>query len=558
MEPSIDQQRLPGVREVCRDFAVLEDHSLAHNLQEQEIEHHLATNIQRTRLVQHDLVVAKQLQEEEDLRAQERLKKLHKDLERQDCEIAQEIQEKLAIEADRRRRQEEKDEDIARLLQEKELKEEKKRKKQFPEPPAADDGSFHLAPAHSRGRNEEHQSDYHRPHRTRSGEPAGRPRDERKRSPPASSSNAPEHGHAVSDRLRRHSDDPGERDGPIHRGPDRSSPNKERPPRPPAPKTSREAVTSRSHREPVCEDDHPSAGHKSTRHQELPPRGVPYDDEYHDLKERTRRDHKRVDHVEPNRKGHGKRSPSPYNGRDAARDAGHHREQHGPSEDALRKRDRCTRTPGRSPERVADCEEFNDLRVQNKRDPKRADHLDPKRSGDRRRSPSPYKDRDAGRHKDPGMKSRATRDVAHSKPRVEVQNPQLDDAAIARRLQEEELRASLEDERAAQVAQDEEIARLFMEREKKAHRKPKSCEKPSHEKRLPDDRNLEVNEHGHSRSRDRQEHPRSRSDKPLRPPPPAADVISDLESNRGFEKQPSSTRPFSKSESSPKGPSYRQ
>uniref|UniRef100_K9IZR1 Putative coiled-coil domain-containing protein 50 n=1 Tax=Desmodus rotundus TaxID=9430 RepID=K9IZR1_DESRO len=131
-EVGIDQSKLPGVKEVCRDFAVLEDHTLAHNLQEQEIEHHLASNIQRSRLVQHDLQVAKQLQEE-DLRAQAQLQKRYKDLEQQDCEIAQEIQEKLAIEAERRRIQEKKDEDIARLLQEKELQEEKKRKKHFPE-----------------------------------------------------------------------------------------------------------------------------------------------------------------------------------------------------------------------------------------------------------------------------------------------------------------------------------------------------------------------------------------------------------------------------------------
>nr|XP_004654320.1 coiled-coil domain-containing protein 50 isoform X3 [Jaculus jaculus] len=131
-EVSIDQSKLPGVKEVCRDFAVLEDHTLAHSLQEQEIEHHLASNIQRNRLVQHDLQVAKQLQEE-DLKAQAQLQKRHKDLEQQDCEIAQEIQEKLAIEAERRRIQEKKDEDIARLLQEKELQEEKKRKKHIPE-----------------------------------------------------------------------------------------------------------------------------------------------------------------------------------------------------------------------------------------------------------------------------------------------------------------------------------------------------------------------------------------------------------------------------------------
>uniref|UniRef100_A0A8C8VYV5 Coiled-coil domain containing 50 n=1 Tax=Peromyscus maniculatus bairdii TaxID=230844 RepID=A0A8C8VYV5_PERMB len=130
---SVDQSKLPGVKEVCRDFAVLEDHTLAHSLQEQEIEHHLASNIQRNRLVQHDLQVAKQLQEE-DLKAQAQLQKRYKDLEQHDCEIAQEIQEKLTIEAERRRLQEKKDEDIARLLQEKELREEKKRKKHIPEP----------------------------------------------------------------------------------------------------------------------------------------------------------------------------------------------------------------------------------------------------------------------------------------------------------------------------------------------------------------------------------------------------------------------------------------
>uniref|UniRef100_A0A8C2TNN3 Coiled-coil domain containing 50 n=1 Tax=Coturnix japonica TaxID=93934 RepID=A0A8C2TNN3_COTJA len=132
-EIGIDQSKLPGVKEVCRDFAILEDHTLAHNLQEQEIEHHLATNIQRNRLVQHDLQVAKQLQEEEDLKARAQIQKRQKDLERQDSEIAQEIQVKLVFEAEQRRRQEEKDEDIARLLQQKELQEEKKRKKHYPE-----------------------------------------------------------------------------------------------------------------------------------------------------------------------------------------------------------------------------------------------------------------------------------------------------------------------------------------------------------------------------------------------------------------------------------------
>ncbi|MED6246463.1 Coiled-coil domain-containing protein 50 [Ilyodon furcidens] len=66
---SIDQNKLPGVKEVCKDFAVLEDHSLAYNLQEQEIESHLASNVHKNRLVQKDLQVAKKLQEEEDERA---------------------------------------------------------------------------------------------------------------------------------------------------------------------------------------------------------------------------------------------------------------------------------------------------------------------------------------------------------------------------------------------------------------------------------------------------------------------------------------------------------
>uniref|UniRef100_A0A8C5RZA2 Coiled-coil domain-containing protein n=1 Tax=Laticauda laticaudata TaxID=8630 RepID=A0A8C5RZA2_LATLA len=119
---------------VCRDFAVREDHTLAHSLQEQEIEHHLATNVQRNRLVKHDLQMAKQLQEEEDRKGRARLQEQHKNLEEQDCEIAQEIQVKLVIEAEEQRRQEEDDEDIAWILQQKELQEEKRRKKPPPDP----------------------------------------------------------------------------------------------------------------------------------------------------------------------------------------------------------------------------------------------------------------------------------------------------------------------------------------------------------------------------------------------------------------------------------------
>uniref|UniRef100_A0A665WLD5 Coiled-coil domain containing 50 n=1 Tax=Echeneis naucrates TaxID=173247 RepID=A0A665WLD5_ECHNA len=128
---SIDQNKLPGVKEVCRDFAVLEDHCLAYNLQEQEIESHLASNVHKSRLVQNDLQVAKKLQEEEDKRAKIQSQKQHGDIERQDNEIAQEIQEELVRQAEQLRQQEEKDAAIARKLQEKEMKEERRRQKQL-------------------------------------------------------------------------------------------------------------------------------------------------------------------------------------------------------------------------------------------------------------------------------------------------------------------------------------------------------------------------------------------------------------------------------------------
>ncbi|XP_051980132.1 coiled-coil domain-containing protein 50 isoform X2 [Xyrauchen texanus] len=128
---SIDQNNLPGVKEVCRDFAVLEDHCLAHNLQEQEIESHLASNVHKSRLVQQDLYLAKRMQEEEDLRAKAESKRKHRHFERIDNEIAQEIQEQLVQQAEQLRQQEEKDEAIARKLQEREMKEERRRQKQL-------------------------------------------------------------------------------------------------------------------------------------------------------------------------------------------------------------------------------------------------------------------------------------------------------------------------------------------------------------------------------------------------------------------------------------------
>ncbi|XP_055364409.1 coiled-coil domain-containing protein 50 isoform X3 [Betta splendens] len=128
---SIDQDKLPGVKEVCRDFAVLEDHCLAYNLQEQEIESHLASNVHKSRLVQKDLQVAKKLQEEEDQRAKVHIRKQRDDIERQDTEIAQEIQDRLVRQAEQQRKQEEKDAAIARKIHEREMKDERRRQKQL-------------------------------------------------------------------------------------------------------------------------------------------------------------------------------------------------------------------------------------------------------------------------------------------------------------------------------------------------------------------------------------------------------------------------------------------
>ncbi|XP_077462720.1 coiled-coil domain-containing protein 50 isoform X2 [Stigmatopora argus] len=131
---SIDQDKLPGVKEVCRDFAVLEDHSLAYNLQEQEIESHLASNVHKSRLVQHDLQVAKKLQEEEDEIAKVVIKNQHVAIARQDNEIAHEIQDELVRQAEQQRlQQEEKDAAFARKMHEKEMKEERRRQKQLDE-----------------------------------------------------------------------------------------------------------------------------------------------------------------------------------------------------------------------------------------------------------------------------------------------------------------------------------------------------------------------------------------------------------------------------------------
>ncbi|XP_071750697.1 coiled-coil domain-containing protein 187 isoform X3 [Centroberyx gerrardi] len=132
-ELEIDQSHLPRVQEVCQCFAVLEDGALAHNLQEQEIEHYYTTNIQKNQLVQNDIRMAKRLQdEEEEQRTQQRAflrqasRQLYgapepsKTLEEQDSEYARVIQEEIQRCAEEAHRREQEDEEMAKRIQEEE------------------------------------------------------------------------------------------------------------------------------------------------------------------------------------------------------------------------------------------------------------------------------------------------------------------------------------------------------------------------------------------------------------------------------------------------------
>uniref|UniRef100_A0A3Q3F4H1 Coiled-coil domain containing 187 n=1 Tax=Labrus bergylta TaxID=56723 RepID=A0A3Q3F4H1_9LABR len=122
-ELEIDQTNLPRVEEVCQCFAVLEDGVLAHNLQEQEIEKYYTTNIQKNKLVQNDIRVAKRLQDEEEeqrMHQSATLRQASRQLEAQDFEYARLIQEEIQRCAQETHRRELYDEEIAKRLQEQE------------------------------------------------------------------------------------------------------------------------------------------------------------------------------------------------------------------------------------------------------------------------------------------------------------------------------------------------------------------------------------------------------------------------------------------------------
>ncbi|XP_053315022.1 coiled-coil domain-containing protein 50 isoform X1 [Spea bombifrons] len=450
-EISIDNSKLPGVKEVVRDFAVLEDHTLAHTLQEQEIEHHLATNIQRNRLVKKDLQVAKQLQQEEDLQAQARIKNRHNELELLDVEIAQEIQEKLVIEAELRRRQEEKDEDIARLLQEKE----EKRRKNYPSSPTQQEPYLDHG-GHRKGRHKE--SEYDRHHRHERPDKPRKERNEPRSEYFESDTKIGIRGHSAESRpFCKYDDDTGHHRHENH--PHRSSNKKDRPGRPPPP--------------------------RSNRHEDLG------------------NDRTNGEHFNEHLSRRGRSQSHEFPGTHSSGKGRHH--EHFDASDP----------------KCGDCESERH----------------------RRRTPSPKRER---QHRDTGCRPKGTRDTHRTKSREEY------DAEIARKLQERELKVNVEDVRAAQLAQDEEIARWLMEKEERAYKKSKSREKT--DKRRPEEWEQHAHEHVRPRSREGQEQHRSKSDKPYRPLPPAPDEDHEDYTNRS---QHNSPRPNSKSQSSHKGSYYR-
>uniref|UniRef100_A0A8C1ZD56 Coiled-coil domain containing 50 n=1 Tax=Cyprinus carpio TaxID=7962 RepID=A0A8C1ZD56_CYPCA len=543
---TIDQNNLPGVKEVCRDFAVLEDHCLAHNLQEQEIESHLASNVNKSRLVQQDLQVAKRLQEEEDLRAKAQSQRQHRRIERSDNEIAQEIQEQLVRQAEQQRQQEEKDEAIARKLQEREMKEERKRQKQvetnpeeyyddkaprFP-PDLREPKPCSTSPGHRKGKNHDYNQIL---------SPYNSPELDRKRYP-NSHSRYPEYEPIELGRSR-HPESPSKGRVPEYCSPER---------RPKDYSRERNMPLDLDYTEPRRrkKQDQWDDLEPVVRRKEKPPRdysagrdGVWEEERIRDrererdgrrTKESSRDrnqtrsqdrlfsgDAKQVDRgrnvdreMDRNGYGHGSRDRQRERGRDGNR--GRHKS-----------RDRELDDYGVAPTRGWSDEslEWEDLRNRPRllSGPNEV-FEEPILRGlpNEGRSPG-HSPRERGRkvRGEFGLKE-ATHGLAH----LDLQDQELKDLEVARRLQEEEIKASQLDRRAAQVAQDEEIARRLMEEEKREYKRSKEKEKQVMERRRPELEYKPMQEEV-VRPRTREEprfredeYQRARNHKPARPPPP--------------------------------------
>ncbi|XP_051764921.1 coiled-coil domain-containing protein 50 isoform X1 [Ctenopharyngodon idella] len=586
---SIDQNNLPGVKEVCRDFAVLEDHCLAHNLQEQEIESHLASNVHKSRLVQQDLQVAKRLQEEEDLRAKAESQRQHRRMERIDIEMAQEIQEQLVRQAEQQRQQEEKDEAIARKLQEREMKEERKRQKQLeanfeeeyyedkasrnlPHDPDLQEPNPHsISPGYRKEKHHNYNqilSPYHSP------EP------DRKRLPNT-------HSHPEFEPVElgrsKHSEVPSKGRILEYYSPER------RPKYPENYSKERNRPLDLDYTEPRRKKKQDQWGDLEpvVRRKEKPPRDYSagqdrvWDKERIRDRERERdgqrskdrpRDRNRtrsqerlfsedVKHVDRGRNidremdrngyGHSSRDRQRERGRDGNRVRHKSREQ---------ELDNYSPTPTRG--LSEDSLEWVDLKSR-PRLPSGPNEVfeEPTLRGPSNKGRSPGhspRERDRKVRGEYGMKE-ATHGLAH----LDLQDQELKDMEVARKLQEEEIKAIQMDKRAAQVAQDEELARRLLEEEKREYKRSKEKEKQVIERRRPELEYKPVQEdvvrprmREEVRSRE-DEYQRARNHKPVRPPPPTQHY-ENINPSYAYVESPYSPRPPSRPEAAYKGAYYRQ
>ncbi|XP_041126644.1 serine/arginine repetitive matrix protein 5-like isoform X1 [Polyodon spathula] len=658
---SIDQKKLPGVKEVCRDFAVLEDHALAHNLQEQEIENHLASNIQKSRLVQYDLQVAKRMQDEEDKRAWARNQRRQRDIVHSDNEIAQEIQEQLVKQALDKRQQEEKDEAIARRLHEKELKEERKRKQQLQDVPYEDD-YYEDNGDHARNRHKERgPQEYERLHRYRhrSWERDTDPQAESRGSQSTfymhspEPTRAPHHRHELQEPER-----------------ERDTRRKEKPARLPPPNHSKNSREHRQERGREIRRDH-SKEHRqehdreirrdhSKEHRQEHDREIRRDHskehrQEHDREIRRdyskeqRRDHSREheqecdreirrDHSKEQRRDHS-REHEQERGREIRRDhskeqrrdhSREHRQERGReirrdhskeqrrdhSREHRQERDREIRrdhsreqrpdhsrdsVPHRSrdasreqqisesyrvsagPSRRWSWEEYSGREGREDRqrlpsgcdevfhDPSSRHHMrdartEPscraqERHGTRSHSSEDWPENHPHHRDQRGRKPRGeygVQEVIQGVTRLDLRGSELSDLEVALRLQEEELKASNLDKRAVQMAHDEEIAWLLMEKEKRLHIRSRDREKGTMEMRRQEPEwKLEPGEVVRPRSREGYELQRPRSNKPTRPPRPVGDYenVDASYRNTGSHCSP---RPSTRSDTGYKGSYSRQ
>ncbi|XP_071344010.1 coiled-coil domain-containing protein 50 isoform X1 [Trachinotus anak] len=633
---SIDQKKLPGVKEVCRDFAVLEDHSLAYNLQEQEIESHLASNVHKSRLVQKDLQVAKKLQEEEDKRAKIQSQKQHGDIERQDNEIAQEIQEQLVRQAEQQRQQEEKDAAIARKLQEKEMKEERRRQKQlesnFDEDYFEDHGAARRPldlDKHTRHKStspgpydtyapvsshRDHSPDYSSTEPKRSRYPRQEP------AAPHSRSRYPEHYLVAEGGRSRHADP-----YPEHLLPSRGKHGDRYPEYEPT-ETSRAMGLGGEDTERVVR--------RKERPARPPPPHIPIErDKAWDRERDRQRDRDRGRDLEWEKymgKDHRRDREQDLRGaraggrdRERSKDRGHTGDRHR-ERDRQRQRDKDRpRTRTRSRERGLDedyleqghsrdwsregkaswVEEEDDdgererkARCRQRVHSAYEDVFDEPRSNegregtrefwDPRQGEGPGRERihthpngETGRivHRGSGAVvaeteyglSEATRGLT----KLDLREQELKDMEVARKLQEEEIKASKVHVRAAQVAQDEEIARLLMEQEKKEYRKNREREKEKErererlamEKMAVERRRQEGDYRPNSeevvrpRTRDEYEYQRQRNhNKPARPPQPRTHDYENVNPGYGYSDHPVPPRAPTRPEAAYKGAYYKR